>query len=816
MWDSYLAIGGTEVVNGTRLRRNIATGPCPSGMFKPLKSDPLGDAHEALSPPEEAMTFQNIDAAPWYDPQVPASGLLLGFDFDGAGQSGLGDTRRSVSALEGLADGQIFTSTRSQGREARFTVVAAGLSQGALEYARSWLSAVLDGAFCGDGGGRCDLFDVQFFSECPPPFDPYFPAAWEAQLNSYKREILRCSTLSGPLPGEIFVTDEGMWTQKFEFTIGSELPGTYTIDRLSPVMQSPGPSPIVEFHRNLIENPRGIAASGDVEVGRNLVTNPSFETGLTGWEVNPSGTALARVSPPAGFPAVGSYVARASKSIGSGGFFQINTGLDDIPVTPGQKLLIKASYGASGGGRPMRARLVANFFGTQVLLDGFNVQNAVYKSGAWHITVPSGMTQLSILLAVYNDASTSYTGQAWIDGVVVARGDVANPDLFPLVEASSISAIGGVASGAGLSNSWAGTANGSQTIIRYSNPARWASNGATTKVARINSGGRDACLVRSPGGAGAFAGPSMTVNNVTPGMTYFPAIDVRGWITSGSGGSAAVRWLSSGGSVISEEPFSAPVTADSSEWRTLSGGPLTAPASAARAEIIVYPGTSSRRLLLSNAMLSPLQPVPFFDGDTLDTPTREYAWEGARHASASTSTPVEATVVIDPLADPSCPPAPIPPRPPSIDESCGDPVQSWSRFFYAISSTGIPEALDLIPEITVKADQVLDAARISLLPNPEALDPGALATDPVASWVLAYLPANTPITINSLDQRVTAVVGGQELPADHLLSGTAGQPLTWPTLTCGQGYVLVVDTPYQGAGSPIIPEVSVNGRVMYR
>lgn len=828
MWDSYLSIGGTEVVNGTRLRRNIATGPCPTGMFKPLKSDPLGEAHEALNPPEEAMTFDNISAAPWYDPQVPASELLLGFDFDGAGQSGLGDTRRSVSALEGLADGQIFTSTRSQGREARFTVVAAGLSQGALEYARSWLSAVLDGSICGDGGGRCDLFDVQFFSECPPPFDPYFPAMWEAQLNAHKREMLRCSTLSGPLPGEIFVTDEGMWTQKFEFTIGSELPGTYTVDRRSPVAQSPGPSPIVDFFRNLIENPRGIAASGDVEVGRNLITDPSFETNLAGWTASspsPITSAISRVPINPALGGDGSWMLRlqATKAGISTVLLQTVLTGPTATITPGSTVYASAVTGArrlSGSGSQAFMGFIVfyNSGGSELERAGMGGVDADsgsfnYSKMSVRAVAPAGAATCRIVFV--DTAVSASVAEAIIDSVQLLSGDVAS-QLYSDTELDGLTAIGGASQVGELSFAWAGTAHASQTIISYSNPARWVSNASTTKVARINSGGRDAVLVRSPGGAGVFAGATMTLDNIVPGGVYFPSFEVLGWETAQTIAGAAVRWLTSAGVLISETSFWGSGQASYMMWSPRSGGPLTAPATAARAEVVVKLQTTASRVLLSNAMLSPAQVSPFFDGDTIDTPTRDYEWEGARHASASSSTPVESTVIIDPLADPSCPPVPTPPRPPSIDESCGDPVQSWSRFFYAISSTGIPEALDMIPEITLKADQVLDAARISLLPNPDALDPGALATEPVASWVLAYLPANTPITINALNQWVTASIGGQELPADHLLSGMAGQPLTWPTLTCGQGYVLVVDTPYQGAGGPIIPEVSVRGRVMYR
>lgn len=1027
MWTGYLEIGGIEVASGERVRANIATGPCPSGALKPMKCNTIAEARELMG--ELPPSFDRIEEAPWYDPAIPASGRLLGFELlEG---KGLGDTRRSVTALEGLGDGQTFTASRKQGREARFTVMVVALDQGALEYGRAWLSSILDGTRCGDEGGECGLFDVTWYAECPPSpedfmvsneeslespdgvnlvYNPTFdnpmnylrgwartpsgsigstivpgvgrviraaldiqasqvgllgdtaqgglfgrveagdmltasvwlnhnlpegssfvvnavyfneagnyfgvqeglfigtvpdaesrfhfefpdpapggvarvalavsgvgpavdslpagtfieigqpriaighgpdarvyfdgdtqdtaehlyvwdngpgttttryPArlfnepAYLAELPRGRRSMLDCSTISGPIEGELRDADS-LWLQELEFTVASELAGTYTDPSSADVSSSVGPSPIVEFFRNLIENPRGIAASGNVEVGRNLVTNPSLETNTSGW----SGTNLQRVAKPSQLAGQGSWCAYGrGTSAGPDVTPRANLRTPSVSVSAGTSYPVRLGIGfGKSGPNPTTFSCSAVVEWSNGAKTTLYTANSLTGTRRWasvdtRVTAPSGATSMRIFIET--SAGWGDTAQVWADAVVVLSGDLTNVNLYPASEVSAMPLIGATSPVNDLTFAWAGTANASQTIIRYSNPARWVSNGTTTKVARINSSGRDACLVRSPGGSGVFAGGYMSLNPVVPGVEYFPSIDARGWKGSMAVDGAAVRWYTSTGTFLSETVFAAGQTVIATAW-TVFAGSVVAPATAARAAVVVKFPTAARRVQLSNVMLAPTQPSPFFDGDSLDTPTREYAWEGTRHASASTSTPVESTVVVDPLADPSCPPVPTPPRPPVVDESCGADVQSWSRFFYSIGSSGIPGALDLIPTFTITADRVLDAARISLLPNPEGVDPDALATDPVASWVLSYLPANTPLTIDSLHREVTANISGQTLPADHLLTGASGQPLVWPVLTCSQGYVLVIETPFQGSGGQIQPEVSVEGRVMYR
>jgi hypothetical protein len=86
--------------------------------------------------------------------------------------------------------------------------------------------------------------------------------------------------------------------------------------------------------------------------------------------------------------------------------------------------------------------------------------------------------------------------------------------------------------------------------------------------------------------------------------------------------------------------------------------------------------------------------------------------------------------------------------------------------------------------------------RVTLLPRPldgqlpEDLDPCTNC----GSFIIDYAPANTIVYLDGMTERVTMAVGtGAPLPADHLVSGTDGGLFSWPLLTCGTGYYVIVD-----------------------
>jgi hypothetical protein len=65
-----------------------------------------------------------------------------------------------------------------------------------------------------------------------------------------------------------------------------------------------------------------------------------------------------------------------------------------------------------------------------------------------------------------------------------------------------------------------------------------------------------------------------------------------------------------------------------------------------------------------------------------------------------------------------------------------------------------------------------------------------------AEFILSYLPPNAELTVDALTRTAFAsVAGAPAQPATHLLYGTDGTPISWPSLSCGSSYVLTVDVP---------------------
>lgn len=201
--------------------------------------------------------------------------------------------------------------------------------------------------------------------------------------------------------------------------------------------------------------------------------------------------------------------------------------------------------------------------------------------------------------------------------------------------------------------------------------------------------------------------------------------------------------------------------------------------------------------IVDDAMIS-LAPYAYFDGNTPDDTSFTYEWTGTANASASTATPVVG-LDADPLADPDCPAPPPAPRPPQISDACIDDITSWRRYWAIVPKELISKWIAQVPTITLTSGaQATRQARIRFWENPDELPPEMFsATDNWASeQVVTFIPATGIFTIDGVSQRARAQVGSSgSLPADHLLLGTNGTPVSWPLLRCNMGYLMSVDVP---------------------
>lgn len=201
--------------------------------------------------------------------------------------------------------------------------------------------------------------------------------------------------------------------------------------------------------------------------------------------------------------------------------------------------------------------------------------------------------------------------------------------------------------------------------------------------------------------------------------------------------------------------------------------------------------------IVDDVMVS-LAPYPYFDGNTPDDTSFTYDWVGTANASESTATPVVG-LDVDPLADPDCPAPPLAPRPPQISDACIDDITSWRRYWAIVPKELISKWIAQVPTITLTSGtQATRQARIRFWENPDELSPDQfVATDNWSSeQVVTYIPASGVFTIDGVSQRARAAVGSSgPLPADHLLLGTNGTPVSWPLLRCNMGYLMSVDVP---------------------
>jgi hypothetical protein len=277
---------------------------------------------------------------------------------------------------------------------------------------------------------------------------------------------------------------------------------------------------------------------------------------------------------------------------------------------------------------------------------------------------------------------------------------------------------------------------------------------------------------------------------------------------------ATVLWMDLNGGIITEATGGG-VIAPADTWtRLLASGTSPTNAEFAAVRVVDEDGEgyahflSGQSLLLDAAMITLGSTFDYFDGDTPDSPEFQYDWMGTAHASISARTPLDTSVLYDPLDDPDCADIPAPPRPPAVPADCITEVGTWRRYWAELPEEVISDWLEVIPTITVTSGRGVaepaaplgvNQVRIRVYENPDNLDPSAIdLTTWISEQIISYMPPFTTITLDGVSQRAWAEVdGGDPLPADKLLYGSDGVPATWPILSCGQGYLFSFDTPLE-------------------
>lgn len=165
--------------------------------------------------------------------------------------------------------------------------------------------------------------------------------------------------------------------------------------------------------------------------------------------------------------------------------------------------------------------------------------------------------------------------------------------------------------------------------------------------------------------------------------------------------------------------------------------------------------------------------------------------------------------VWSPLVDPLCPAIITPPLPPSINPNCFETLPEWDRRWFTLPSDHVPLWGDVVPTVKVQAGpEEVRPLRLRFYLDPARDGTGHLEPCKYcADIVVSYLPPNYTLTIDGAEEIAYAEgPGGLRRRADHLLFKTDGTPFSWPQLTCGETYVVTVDT---APGATSTPEVDV-------
>lgn len=182
VYRGFLRIGGVDVVNTERARGYMRTADCPSWM---IKDDVEPSINQALF--EEPWVFENIALAPWFDQSLPDVSSRF-FGVYGVELGGIGNSTREASITEGVGPGGVIGRSRKGVKQTRVRATLLARGDDALDYGKSWLNSVFDGA-CSQHGNGCGTTDMEFFAAVPPErgqvpdFTAWEPIATDVVVN---------------------------------------------------------------------------------------------------------------------------------------------------------------------------------------------------------------------------------------------------------------------------------------------------------------------------------------------------------------------------------------------------------------------------------------------------------------------------------------------------------------------------------------------------------------------------------------------------------------------------------------------------------
>lgn len=150
------------------------------------------------------------------------------------------------------------------------------------------------------------------------------------------------------------------------------------------------------------------------------------------------------------------------------------------------------------------------------------------------------------------------------------------------------------------------------------------------------------------------------------------------------------------------------------------------------------------------------------------------------------------------VVDPDAPVVPLAPMPNATAPNTGPSPEFTVTYGVAIPDDAVPLWQEAVPILALSTgDNAARAVRVRFFPNPlGSSDPADF--DPCSvcgGFLIDYIPPHSTFTLDGTLETATITQPGNKVsPANHLLSGDdVGELFSWPVLTCGTGYLGVVD-----------------------
>lgn len=255
MFDGYLALGSTELINAERTRAYVRKN-LPAF---PLRAVKKGDLALALGDDEYESPL--VDDAPWVDVLNPATHGFFGLY--PLSIEGVDDSTLTAPIQEGVNDGGVIGAPRHSARQIRVHGLLLAADELALDAGMTWLRAALNPAPCLDGS--CGEGRLSYFAAPPEIVEKYDYRYGMGDIIPLTNVTPNNSPASFLVPDH----DQRVWAEWLDFE------GDGAVVRYGAM--GSGSSEIIEEHGPVVPH------------RTNFALNPSFTRGTSSW--TPTGPA---------------------------------------------------------------------------------------------------------------------------------------------------------------------------------------------------------------------------------------------------------------------------------------------------------------------------------------------------------------------------------------------------------------------------------------------------------------------------------------------------------------------------------------------